>query len=202
MQTSLVDEINNLRGEKESAKDILKSRLKLKKTKKQKKTWFDHAKKFIFSAALGSQDQFGKGTQGEQTEVGDTVQADEGNYTKQPRYAMGHCFISSTVTYLVAGTYYNQSIPTILDLFTTKDFMMVSVSTLWIGKDYGTIFKHLLEQKDILSVAIYRRTTSDDVDLPNPPGVEGALPPGYIFTAPPMNEPLCRFDKLLCMLKG
>jgi hypothetical protein len=201
-QVSLADEINTLRGEKESAKEQLKNKLKLSKLKKkkQKKTWLDRAKKMFMSVALGSQDQFGKGG-GESAEVGDTVQAEEGNYTKQPRYAMGHCFISSTITYLVAGTYYNPTIPQLLELFTSKDFMMVSVTTYWIGKDYGQIFKHLLEEKDILSVAIYRRTTSDDVDVPNPPKVEGAPPPGYIYTAPSINEPLCRFDKLLCMLK-
>merc|ERR1712118_398819 len=162
------------------------------RTKKQKKTRFDRVAKFLRGVAFGSQDQFGKGTSGESTEVGDTVQAEDGNYTKQPRYAMGHTFISSTVTYLVAGTYYNPTIPNLLELFTSKDFMMVSVTTYWIGKDYGQIFKHLLEEKDILPVAIYRRTTSDDADVPNPPKVEGAPPPGYIFTSPPMNEPLCR----------
>jgi hypothetical protein len=203
-QASLADEINNLRGEKESAKELLKNKMKLRKfkQKKTKKTWLDRAAKMVLSVAFGSQDQFGKAGGGEDTEVGDTVQAEEGNYTKQPRYAMGHCFISSTITYLVAGTYYNPTIPQLLELFTLKDFMMVSVTTAWIGKEYGMIFKHLLEEKDVLPVAIYRRTTSDDVDVPNPPKVEGAPPPGYIFTAPPINEPLCRFDKLLCMLKG
>jgi hypothetical protein len=196
-QASLADEINAVQGQKSE----VKAKAKVRKPKKHKKTWLERAAKLVLSAALGSQDQFGKGTQGETTEVGDTVQAEEGNYTKQPRYAMGHCFISSTITYLVAGTYYNPTIPTLLELFTTKDFMMVTVTTMWIGKDYGMIFKHLLEEKDILPVAIYRRTTSDDVDVPNPPRVEGAPPPAYIFTAPPMNEPLCRFDKLLCMLK-
>jgi hypothetical protein len=114
---------------------------------------------------------------------------------------MGHCFISSTITFLVAGTYYNPTIPQLLDLFTLKDFMMVSVTNLWIGKTYGHIFRHLLEEKDMLAVAIYRKTTSDDAECTHPAGVEGAPPPGYIFTAPPANEILCRFDKLLCMLK-
>jgi hypothetical protein len=200
VQVGLAEEINQLRGEKESAKEMLKNKMKRVKAKKQKKTWVGSAAKFV-AAMLGSQDQFGRSSQGEQTEVGDTVQAEEGNYTKQPRYAMGHCFISSTITYLIAGTYYNPTIPVLLDLFTQKDFYMVSVTTMWIGKDYGSIFKHLLEEKDILPVAIYRRTTSDDADVPNPPKIEGAPPPGYIFTSPPMNEPLCRFDKLLCMLK-
>ena len=87
---------------------------------------------------------------------------------------MGHCFISSTITFLVAGTYYNPTIPQLLDLFTLKDFMMVSVTNLWIGKTYGHIFRHLLEEKDMLAVAIYRKTTSDDAECTHPAGVEGA----------------------------
>jgi len=122
------------------------------------------------------------------------------SYTNQPRYAMSNCIVGSSVTYLVAATYYNPTIPQLLDLFTDKDFMVVAVSTQWIGKKYGELFEYLIKQKDLLSVALYRQTSSDDLDCPNVLGVEGSPPPAYVFTAPPLQEILIKNDRLLCML--
>ena len=45
--------------------------------------------------------------------------------------------------------------------------LQVAVSTQWIGKKYGELFEYLIKQKDLLSVALYRQTSSDDLDCPN-----------------------------------
>lgn len=204
---SFADEMKQLQADKEAEKEAAKPQHVLNNLKKGKKHWRDYIPKMP-SKVKDFLHRFTGGLLGggsakkRDDEEGGALSnvSDESAYTNQPRYAMSHCIVGSSVTYLVAATYYNQTIPQLLDLFTDKDFLVVAVSIQWVGKEYGYIFEHLLKTKDLLSVGIYRQTTSEDIGVPNVLGAEGQPPPGYIFTAPPVDEPLCRNDRLLCML--
>ena len=68
--------------------------------------------------------------------------------------------VGSSVTYLVAATYYNPTIPQLLDLFTDKDFMIVAVSPAWIGKKYGELFEYLQLPQLTTHVGYWRRQKS------------------------------------------
>jgi hypothetical protein len=205
VKLSIEQEIRKLEEEKK-AKIAEKMAAKLAKAagkgkkKSKKKTWWERGPKKWYVYLTGGPAKFGKAVGSEETMLGDVIGADECNFTKQPRYAMGHCFVGSAITYLVAGTYYNPTIPHLLELFAEKDFLIINVSPPWIGREYGLLFEHLLKEKDLLTVGIFRKTKPEDGEVPNPPQVEGAPPPGFIYTAPPMLEIMMKQDKLLCML--
>jgi len=62
------------------------------------------------------------------------------------------------------------------------------------------MFKHLLKDKNLVCLGLYRSVNGDTAKGELPEGIVGGAPPGYIFTAPPMTDKLQWQDKLICMM--
>lgn len=131
-------------------------------------------------------------------------------FYKQPRFACGTLFVSSTVTSLVVNTLYNQSLAMLVKELISAQFLLEPVPIECHGWTYQKFFEHLLRNRDLVSLAIVRRTDAivpaeDDDNVP-PPGASksgwgkpGAVNHRYVQTAPSAGSRIVFDDQILCV---
>lgn len=79
-------------------------------------------------------------------------------YYRQPRFACGRLFVSNVVTSLVVNTHFNPSLAQLIGAMISANIQMVKVSGEWEGKPYMDYFDHLLFERQLMSIGIYRKT--------------------------------------------
>lgn len=137
-------------------------------------------------------------------------QMEETGFYKQSRFACGTLFVSSTVTSLVVNTMYNPSLAMLVKELISAQYVLVPVPIECHGWSYHQFFERLLRGRDLISLAIVRRTDAvvpeeDDEHVP-PPGMNKSQGWGkaakvyrYVQTAPTANSRIVFDDQILCV---
>jgi hypothetical protein len=130
---------------------------------------------------------------------------DTGFY-RQPRFACGTLFVSSTVTSLVVNAMYNPSLAMLVKELISAHFLLVTVPVECHGWTYQKFFEHLLQDRDLMSLAIVRRTDAivpavhdKLVPVAEACGKKGALNHRYVQTAPAAHSRIVFGDQILCV---
>jgi len=115
-------------------------------------------------------------------------------YYRQPRYACGQLFVGNVVTSLAVNTFFNPSLAHLINVMIASHVVTVEVTREWEGKMYYEYFDHLLWDRQLMPIGIFReRSVVKTTSCPH------TRRWAYVYTAPPAKEtPLSKTDKVIC----
>jgi hypothetical protein len=141
-------------------------------------------------------------------------------YLRQPRYACGQLFVSSIVTSLAVNSFYNHSLAHMIEAMIDAQILMVDVGKGWHREPFYDFYKHVLENRDLLAIGIFRKVMIDN--KPNSGFQEASkakeklmgkkrkkknsifalMPDNYVFSSPPAKGTfLTMHDTVICVMK-
>eukprot|EP00746_Dinoflagellata_sp_MGD_P168188 gnl/MRDRNA2_/MRDRNA2_99437_c0_seq1.p1 gnl/MRDRNA2_/MRDRNA2_99437_c0~~gnl/MRDRNA2_/MRDRNA2_99437_c0_seq1.p1 ORF type:complete len:1164 (-),score=201.24 gnl/MRDRNA2_/MRDRNA2_99437_c0_seq1:86-3076(-) len=134
-------------------------------------------------------------------------QMEDTGFYKQQRFACGSLFVSSTVTSLVVNSMYNPSLAMLIKELVSAHFLLVTVPVECHGWTYKEFFEQLLRDRDLMSLAIVRRTDAvvpeDEDQIQNPlinkAWGKSAVVHRYVQTAPTADSRIVFDDQILCV---
>jgi hypothetical protein len=141
-------------------------------------------------------------------------------YLRQPRYACGQLFVSSIVTSLAVNSYYNPSLAHMIEGMIDAQIVMVDVGKGWHREPFYDFYKHVLENRDLLAIGIFRKVMVDNKQASGfqeankakerlmgkkkkkAKSIFALMPDNYVFSSPPAKSSfLTQDDTVICIMK-
>jgi len=121
-------------------------------------------------------------------------------YAHHHRFMTGQVFIASSMTALVANTFYNPSLLGMVDSLMQAPMILLPLPAAWEKKTYALLVAWLLKKRNLLALGLIRSAQAAEAGAYGANLDESIPTHHYVFTGPPAYKTLVvKTDRILCL---